>query len=129
MILLDTHVLLWISSDPQRLSKNAREAIREARENASLAVATITLWELAWLAQNGRLVISSSPENFVMEAVSRVVLKPMTPQIVALAARLPASFPKDPADRVIAATALHEGIPLVTADQRIRDAGIVEIVW
>lgn len=129
MILLDTHVLLWISSDPQKLSKNAREAIREARENASLAVATITLWELAWLAQNGRLVISSSPENFVMEAVSRVVLKPMTPQIVALAARLPASFPKDPADRVITATAILEGIPLVTADQRIRDAGIVEIIW
>ena len=129
MILLDTHVLLWISSDPQKLSKNAREAIREARENASLAVATITLWELAWLAQNGRLVISSSPENFVMEAVSRVVLNPMTPQIVALAARLPASFPKDPADRVITATAILEGIPLVTADQRIRDAGIVEIIW
>jgi PIN domain nuclease of toxin-antitoxin system len=129
VILLDTHVLLWISSDPQRLSKNAREAIREARQTASLAVATITLWELAWLAQNGRLVISSSPENFVMEAVSRVVLEPMTPQIVALAARLPASFPKDPADRVITATAILEGIPLVTADQRIRDAGIVEIIW
>jgi PIN domain nuclease of toxin-antitoxin system len=129
VILLDTHVLLWISSDPQRLSKNAREAIREARQTASLAVAAITLWELAWLAQNGRLVISSSPENFVMEAVSRVVLEPMTPQIVALAARLPASFPKDPADRVITATAILEGIPLVTADQRIRDAGIVEIIW
>jgi PIN domain nuclease of toxin-antitoxin system len=53
----------------------------------------------------------------------------MTPQIVALAARLPASFPKDPADRVITATAMLEGIPLVTADQRIRDAGIVEIIW
>jgi PIN domain nuclease of toxin-antitoxin system len=129
VILLDTHVLLWISSDPQRLSKNAREAIREARQTASLAVAAITLWELAWLAQNGRLVISSSPENFVMEAVSRVVLEPMTPQIVALAARLPASFPTDPADRVITATAILEGIPLVTADQRIRDAGIVEIIW
>lgn len=64
-----------------------------------------------------------------MEAVSRVVLEPMTPQIVALAARLPASFPNDPADRVITATAILEGIPLVTADQRIRDAGIVEIIW
>jgi PIN domain nuclease of toxin-antitoxin system len=54
MILLDTHVLIWMASDPKRLSKKARDAIREARQKTGVAVATITLWELAWLAENGR---------------------------------------------------------------------------
>ena len=129
MILVDTHVLLWMSSEPQKLSKAARESIRQARSATGVAVTTFTLWELAWLAQNGRIVVSAGPENFVTEAVSRVIVKAMTPQIVALAVRLPATFPKDPADRVIAATAILEGIPLVTADQRIRESGLVETIW
>ena len=67
MILLDTHVLLWMASDPKRLSSKAREAIRNARQNTGVAVATVTLWELAWLAQNGRIQILSSVESFVRE--------------------------------------------------------------
>ena len=46
MILLDTHVLIWMSSDPKRLSKKAREAIREARQKTGIVIASITLWEL-----------------------------------------------------------------------------------
>ena len=119
MILLDTHVLVWMSSEPQRLSKRAREAIREAREKRGIAVASITLWELAWLAENGRIQISASVESFVRETVARVILKPMTPEIAALAVRLRAAFPKDPADRLIAATARLRNLTLVTSDEKI----------
>ena len=129
MILLDTHVLLWMASDPKRLSSKAREAIRNARQNTGVAVATITLWELAWLAQNGRIQILSSVESFVRETVARVILRPMTPEIAAVAVRLPAGYPKDPADRLIASTAIVEGMPLVTADQQIRRAKAVETIW
>lgn len=129
MILLDTHVLLWMASDPKRLSANAREAIRDARQNTGVAVATITLWELAWLAQNGRVQILSSVESFVRETVARVILKPMTPEIAAVAVRLPVAYPKDPADRLIGSTAIVEGMPLVTADQQIRRAKAVETIW
>ena len=129
MILLDTHVLLWMASDPKRLSGKAREAIRDARQNTGVAVATITLWELAWLAQNGRIEILSSVESFVRETVARVILKPMTPEIAAVAVRLPVAYPKDPADRLIGSTAIVEGMPLITADPQIRRAKAVETIW
>jgi PIN domain nuclease of toxin-antitoxin system len=134
VILLDTHALLWMTSYPERLSRRAGQAIREAREqqgrhDAGIAVATITVWELAWLAQNGRIVVVGSVESFVREAVARVILRPVTPEIAALAVRLPDEFPKDPADRLIAATAMVEGMALVTADTRIRRAKVVETVW
>ena len=134
MILLDTHVLFWMANDSKRLSRRAREAIREARleqgrHGAGIAVATITVWELAWLAQNGRIAVAGSVESFVRELVARAILRPVTPEIAALAVRLPDEFPKDPADRLIAATGIVEGMALVTADTRIRKSKVVETVW
>ena len=129
MILLDTHVLIWMASDPKRLSKRAREAILDARDKGGIAVASITLWELAWVAENHRVVYSGSVESCVREMVSRVVLIPMRPEIVALAVRLPDTCPKDPGDRVITSTAIVDGIPLVTADERIRRANVVQTIW
>jgi PIN domain nuclease of toxin-antitoxin system len=134
VILLDTHVLFWMANDSKRLSRRAREAIREARQEqgqhaAGVAAATITVWELAWLAQNGRIAVTGSVESFVRELVARVILRPVTAEIAALAVRLPERFPKDPADRLIAATAMVEGMALVTADMRIRRSKVVETIW
>jgi len=129
VILLDTHVLLWMASDPKRLSARAREAIRRAREQSSVAIAAITLWELAWLAQNNRIVVTGSVESFVRETVARVVLLPITPEIAAQAVRLPRPFPRDPADRLIAATAMIEGAPLITADATIRQSKLLNTIW
>jgi PIN domain nuclease of toxin-antitoxin system len=127
--LLDTHVLLWMASDDQRLSKRAREAIRNARQDSGIAVAAITLWEIAWLAHYRRIVVVGSVEAFVRETVARVILRPVTVEVAVLAASLPESFPRDPADRLIAATAMVEGMTLVTADMRIRRSKVVETVW
>lgn len=129
MILLDTHVLVWMASEPKQLSRRAHQAIRQARQTTGIAVATITLWELAWLAEKGRIQISASVESFVREIVTRVILKPITPEIAALAVRLPAAFPKDPADRLITSTAMIEGAPLITADARIRQTKVVQTIW
>jgi PIN domain nuclease of toxin-antitoxin system len=129
MIVIDTHVLIWMASDPKKLSIRARAAIRKATNQTGIAIATITLWELAWLAENRRIQVSGSVESFVREAVSRVILRPITPEIAALAVGLPAGFPKDAADRLIASTAIREGAPLVTADTRIQDAKVVQVIW
>ena len=83
----------------------------------------------AWLAQNGRIAVFLSLESFVRELTARVILRPVTPEIAALSVRLPERFPKDPADRLMAATAMVEAMTLVTADTRIRRSKVVETVW
>jgi PIN domain nuclease of toxin-antitoxin system len=57
------------------------------------------------------------------------MVAPITPEIAAFAVQLPSSFPKDPADRLIAATAMVEGAPLITADERIRGAKVLRTIW
>jgi PIN domain nuclease of toxin-antitoxin system len=129
VILLDTHALLWMADDDPRLSRRAREAILEAKRKTGVAVAAITLREVAWLAQMGRIIVAGSVESFVRGLVSRVIVRPITPEIAALSVRLPENFPKDPADCLIAATAMVEGMTLVTADAAIRKSKIVDTVW
>lgn len=129
MILLDTHVLLWMAKDDSRLPARVRGFILEARKKTGIAVATITLRELAWLAHHGRIQTAASPESFVRELVSHVTLQPITPEIAALSVNMPHDFPKDPADCLIAATAMAEGMKLVTADAHIRKAKVVETIW
>jgi PIN domain nuclease of toxin-antitoxin system len=127
-VVLDTHVLHWISSDPQRISETAKRVIRDADE---LAVSDITWFELAWLAQRGRITVSRPLERWLTDLSEQVRSIPLTPRIAATAANLAASFPADPADRVIYATALENGWALVTRDERLRlhEADHVITIW
>ncbi|MFZ3342363.1 MAG: type II toxin-antitoxin system VapC family toxin [Terriglobales bacterium] len=130
MILLDTHVVLWLVSEPERLSKNAKTAIDEARQGGKgLAVSGFTLIELATLYGKGRIRLGMSPESFLLEVETQFVVLPISARACARTLTLPASYPKDPADRVIGATALVEGMALITADAEIRRARAVRTVW
>ena len=133
MILLDTHIVVWLALEPNKLSKRAREAIRTARIEGGLAIAAITLLELAWLAEKGRVETTLSVESFVQQCAAKMTVLPITPEIAARAVSLPDSFPKDPPltyqDRLILATALAEGIPLVTHDKLIKKSGMIPVVW
>src|SRR5690349_12161907 len=116
MILLDTHVLIWAARDPSKLSKTAADLIRRAGESGGLAISAITLWELAWLASNGRLSFNGTIEDFVERVSSRTAIRPITSRIAILASQFPTTYSKDPSDRLIGATALAEGMVLVTKD-------------
>jgi PIN domain nuclease of toxin-antitoxin system len=130
LILIDTHVVLWLVSDPDRLSSGAKASINEARQRGEgLAVSGITLLELAALVGKRRINLEMGLESFLRDVEDRFVVLPISARACARTLTLPASFPKDPADRMIVATALVEGMALVTADAAIRRARAVKTVW
>ncbi len=130
MILLDTHVVLWVKSDSARLSAKAKVTIEEARRHAEgLAISGITLLELATLAKKGRIHLSISLESMLQEIEAQFVVLPISSRACARTLQLPASYPQDPADRIIAATALVEGLPLLTADREIRRSKALRTIW
>lgn len=130
MILLDTHVVVWLALEPARISKKARAAIEETRQAAEgLAVSDITLLEIATIDNKGRIKLNTSLEAFLAEVETRFIVMPMTGRICAGALALPTTYPKDPADRVIGATALVEGLALITADDGIRRSKALNTIW
>ena len=130
VILVDTHVVIWLAFDPGQLSRKARVAIDDARKKAGgLAISDITLLELATLACKGRIHLDISLESFLQEVESRFVVLAMSGKVCARATGLPEIYPKDPADRIIGATALVAGLPLLTADRQIRRSKAVQTVW
>ena len=129
MILLDTHVLVWLTSEPAKLSKHANSAIRRASRGGGIAISAITLWELAWLASHGRLQPTGTVEAYLEEVSSRVAVLPITTRVAALTNLFSTDYSSDPCDRIIGATALAEGITLVTKDEKIRDCKQIQTVW
>jgi PIN domain nuclease of toxin-antitoxin system len=130
VILVDTHVVVWLAFDRDQISQKAKAAIDGARRSADgLAICDITLFELATLVRKGRIRLNISLESFLQEVESRFVVLPLSGRVCARAMELPAIYPKDPADRIIGATALVEGLSLLTADREIRQANTVETIW
>lgn len=116
-VLLDSHVVHWWSAEPDRLSAAAGEAIDGADE---LAVADITWFELSWLARHERIVVSIPVASWLQQLAAHVRTIAVTPAIATMAVDLPSSFPGDPADRLIYATAVERGLQLITKDQGLR---------
>ena len=129
VILLDTHVLVWTVAEPERLSRAALAAIRKARSEDGVAISAISVWELAVLIARGRIQVYGNVEDSVRKLVEGVVIKPITPEIAALGTQFPDDYPRDPADRLIGATARTEGLSLITHDARIRSSPLVVTVW
>jgi PIN domain nuclease of toxin-antitoxin system len=130
MILVDTHVVVWLAFDQTQLSKKARAAIDDARKTGDgLAISDISLLELATLVSKGRIRLDISLESFLQEVEARFVVLPINGRACVCAIGLPESYPRDPADRIIGATALIEGMSLLTADVEIRQSKALHVIW
>jgi PIN domain nuclease of toxin-antitoxin system len=125
LIVIDTHVLIWAVQDDARLGSGARATIETAAGTSGVHVSAITPWEIAMLAQKGRLSLGRELHAWMTAAFSLPGLRlaPITPSIAIDSVALPGSFHADPADRLIIATARDAGFPLLTSDRAILQYG------
>ena len=130
MILVDTHVLLFDALEPKRLSRAARNALAEGTESGVLACSDISLWEIALLIARGRIRPETDAVQFIDDLVQgrQVTVLPITPKIAVLS-QSDTFTHGDPADRLIAATALAHRARLVSADERLRKLKVIDVVW
>jgi PIN domain nuclease of toxin-antitoxin system len=127
VIVADTHTWLWWLSNRSMLSAAAREALAKD----TVAVSPLTFWEVAMLAHKQRIELDALPLPWITEAVERsgTAILELSLEIAVLAGTLQSDRVRDPADRIIVATAMHHRLPLVTKDGQIQDGGLLETIW
>jgi PIN domain nuclease of toxin-antitoxin system len=129
VILLDTHALLWWALDPDPLSSTAKETLAAMEERGGYASA-ISLWELGIKVQRGTLELPITVEELALriEQGGVVTLLPVDATTWLRTLGLPWSH-RDPADRVIVASALLRGVPVLTKDRVLHGLEGVECIW
>lgn len=131
MIVLDTHTLVWwVSGDPL-LSERARTAIEREQPDGDIIVSSISAWEIAMLVERGKLVLTMDVDSWLstVAQIDAVHFHPVDVEIATKSVDLPGDFHKDPADRMIVATARKLAVPLVTKDDKIRAYAHVKTIW
>ncbi len=120
MLILDTHIWVWWNQDDPQLSLRQKDTIEEARAKG-IGICTISLLEIARLVQRGRIVLPKPTQEWFDMALTQegIMLISITAEIAIGSVTLPDTFHKDPADRLIVATARAYDCPLVTADKEI----------
>ncbi len=131
MILLDTHAWLWWISNPELLGKAATRSIEKAVRENGIVISSISTWEIALLVEKGRLTLSIETRDWIRktEGLPFVRFIPVDNTIALRSVSLQDNFHADPADRIITATALTMGIPLITKDEKIRTYSYVQTIW
>lgn len=122
MILLDTCILVFDALAPEKLSKRALDEIAKRRLTGNLACSDISLWEIAMLINKARIRPNVAPAEFLrlVIAANRLRVLPITPEIAIISANDALFMHNDPADRIIAATAMHHKMPLLTSDSMLK---------
>lgn len=131
MILLDTHALVWWVTGDAELSANARAAIKKELNGGEIIVSSISAWEIAMLVAREKLVLTVDVDAWLAAVAEIEVVRfvPVNNEIAIKSVSLPGEFHKDPADRMIVATARVLAIPLVTKDEKMRAYPQVKTIW
>ena len=131
MIVADTHVIIWDALKPEMLSTKAQKAIKEANKQDGIIFCEISLWEIAMLMKKGRLSVDANFQEFIklVSNSNNYIFKGISPQIAELSTELFAKTNKDPADRIISATAIIEKADLVTSDKLLRRSKKLRTIW
>jgi PIN domain nuclease of toxin-antitoxin system len=125
-ILVDTHTLLWAATETSRLSAKASELLRDDR--ITVLISAASAWEIATKVRAGRLPQAKELEESFLERVEAAgyVLLPIDASVALRAGRLPGAH-RDPFDRIIAAHAIAEDIPVISADAKLDGFGVRRI--
>lgn len=131
MILLDTCAIIWDALEPNKLTHRAQQAIVQADQQHTLLMADISLWEIAMLIQRKRVEVATTAANFIdLYLQSRnIKVCPITPGIAELSSSFSPPLNNDPADRLIAATAILNHTQVITADQNLLSSQILNTLW
>ncbi|MDQ7859370.1 MAG: type II toxin-antitoxin system VapC family toxin [Armatimonadota bacterium] len=131
MTVLDTHAWVWLVADPKRVSARARRHIDAEMRGGPLLVSSMSVWEVAMLADRKRLELTMEVEDWVRhcEGLPFLSFVPVSNRVALQTVALPGFPSADPVDRIIVATALGLGAAVVTADRRIRSYPRVRTVW
>ena len=129
--LLDTHTWVWWYMNPQKLSRRVTKLIGDATRYDELLLSAISPWEFCKLLEKGRIAISCSPEDWLNAAfdLPKFRLVPLSPVLAYRSTVLPQPFHNDPADQIIAATALQENAVILTKDRNILEYEYVKSLW
>jgi len=131
MIVLDTHIWIWFISKPEVLSKRAKKAVSAAVEEKSVLISSISAWEVALLVKKKRLTLSLDVTDWIAksEGLPFIQFIEISNSIAVKSVNLPQPLHPDPADRIIIATALSAGVPLVTKDKKLLNYPHVKTIW
>ena len=131
MIVLDTHVILWWLREPSKLTLKATKEIQYAEKNENIFISSICAWEIALLVKKGKLNMRIAVEEWISELARNTAVNfiPVDNEIAIKSVLLPDFTNKDPADRIIVATALSLGAKLITSDRRTLSYPKVQTVW
>ena len=129
MIVLDTCAIIWDALDASKLTAKAEKAI--AQNAGELVICDISIWEIAMLIKRKRLVIDLDTSGFINLLLQsrNFRIQEITPEIAELSVNFTSEVNNDPADRLIAATSILRSAPIVTADQNLRKATVIETIW
>lgn len=130
MILLDTHVWWWSLTEPENLSEKVEASIKQTKMDERF-ISSISIWEFAMMAAKKRIELKISPAKWLSRAIneSGIIVIELSPDIATDACNLPGVFHKDPADRIIVASARVHNLTLLTKDLKILDYPHVKSIW